>query len=127
TLVGRYLFLRQNNQQGCVEPGRAEAAAQLEGDWHREEEAGEPLGRLEGEGRVWVGLDLPEDLELALRLRASAAAPLVLAVNGVEVDTPAGGPEWSTLRVRLPRARWRRDLNVIALSAPATLWLRGLR
>jgi hypothetical protein len=126
-LVGRYLFYRQNNQRGCVEPGRAAVAAQLEGAWHVEDSGREPVGVLEGPGRVWVGLDLPEDLDLALRVRAPAAGPLTVDVNGVTVAEHAVGPEWTTARVAVPGLRWRRDLNAVGLRGPERLEVRGLR
>src|SRR6185503_2174199 len=69
-LVGRYLFYRQNNQGGCVEPGRGAFAPQLEGAWSVADVGPDPVGVLDAPGgRVWVGLDVPEDLTLALRVR----------------------------------------------------------
>ena len=112
-LVGRYLFYRQNNQQGCVEPGRETFAPQLEGVWRMEDGDGGPVGVLDGPGRVWVGLDRPEDLGLALRVRGQGT--LAVDVNGAPAGVLSVGPEWSTQRVAAPRALWRRDLNAVGL------------
>lgn len=128
TLVGRYLFYRQNNQRGCVEPGRPEYAPQLAGAWSdREETAAGPVRGLSGYGRVYVGLDEPEDLALEVRALASAPTALVVDVNGRTAGFVPAAPDATVARLFLPRALWRRDLNALGLRPQGPVQVRALR
>jgi hypothetical protein len=129
TLVGRYLFYRQNSQRGCVEPGATAHEPQLAGGWGGREDdgAGGALRVLDGEGRIYVGLDLPQDLVLAVRAAADASTRFSVDVNGRAAGDAGAGPGWTTARLRVPAALWRRDLNVVTLRPQAPLRVRGLR
>jgi hypothetical protein len=128
TVVGRYLFYRQNNQRGCMEPGIAGTEPQLAGGWgDRLDTPAGPARALEGTGRVFAGLDLPEDLTLSLRGQADAPRRVALEVNGHTAGAVAVGPGWTTGSLRVPRALWRRDVNTIALTPEGRVLVRGLR
>lgn len=127
-LVGRYLFYRQNNQRGCVEPGRLEYEPQLAGSWsERQETPAGPVRVLGGPGRVYVGLDEPEDLALEVRAAAGAPTDVEVDVNGRSAGTAGAGPGWTTARLAVPRALWRRDINVVGLRPRAPVQVRALR
>lgn len=127
TVVGRYLFYRQNSQRGCIEPGRAGDEPQLAGWGARADTPSGPARALDGPGRVFVGLDLPEDLAVSVRAQAPSATRMALEVNGRPAGAYALGPQWATARVRVPRALWRRDLNALALTPEGPVLVRGLR
>jgi hypothetical protein len=128
TLVGRYLFYRQNNQRGCIEPGQLAFLPQLSGSWGAREETGAgPARRLLGGGGVHVGLDVPEDLVVRVRASALEATEVAVAVNDRPAGRFAAGPGWSTRAVRVPATLWRRDLNTLALRPQRPVTVRGLR
>jgi hypothetical protein len=128
TVAGRYLFYRQNNQRGCVEPGIVGFEPQLAGGWGaRADTPAGPARTLSSAGRVYVGLDLPEDLTLSLRARAEAVMQVAVEVNGRPAGAFALPAGWTTARLRVPRALWRRDVNTIALTPEAPALVRGLR
>jgi len=127
-LVGRYLFYRQNNQRGCVEPGEVAYAPQLAGAWAaREETPGGSARVLLGEGRVYLGLDLPQDLVLSVRVAADAATPVAVTANGQPVGRIVAGPGWTAAHLRIPARAWRRNLNVLVLQPERPLRVRALR
>jgi hypothetical protein len=127
TLVGRYLYYRQNNQRGCVEPGEPAFATQLWGEWGAREEPNGPARVLRGAGSVLVGLDLPEDFLLRLSAGALETARVQLAVNGRDAGSVTVGPDWRTRILPVPAAFWRRDLNAVTLRPDRPVWVRTLR
>ena len=119
-LVGRYLFYRQNNQRGCVEPGQPAFEPQLRGGWGaRAETADGAVRALAGPGDVYVGLDLPQDLVLRVRASAAQVTPVALAINARDAGGFAVGPGSTTHAIRVPAALWGRDLNVVTLRPAA--------
>ncbi len=127
-LEGRYLFYRQNNQRGCIEPGEIAYEPQLAGDWTAREETTSGAARtLDGQGRIYVGLDVPQDLLLAVRAAAETATPFTVTVNGRPAGGLTAGPGWTTGRLRIPGAVWRRNLNVLELRTGQPVQVRGLR
>jgi hypothetical protein len=127
-LAGRYLFYRQNSQRGCVEVAR-EHEPVLEGAWYsRHEHDGVDTRQLgEGTGQIWVGLDLPEDLELRLRLFAPVATRVDVEVNDAAAGAIEAAAGWGTYRVPAPRALWRRDLNAVGLRVERIVHVAALR
>jgi hypothetical protein len=117
-LAGDYLFYRQNNRRGCMDLAAPGLEALLDGAWGPRREMGDAGGRaLSGAGRLWVGLDLPEDLDLRLRLHAPGPARVAVGVNGADMGVVDAGAGWGTYALRAPRAAWRRDLNAVTLHA----------
>ena len=128
TVVGRYLFYRQNNQRGCIEPGLAAYEPQLTGAWGaRVDTPAGPARVLDGAGRLFVGLDLPEDLTVSVRAAADVMTSLTVDVNGVTAGSFTAGPGWTTVRVSVPRARWRRNVNAVALRPGGALLVSAVR
>lgn len=127
-LAGRYLFYRQNSQRGCVDLGAPADAPLLDGGWRdRQPTENGDARELRGYGRVLVGLDLPETLQLALRAHAVAPTPVALDVNGRQVGGFVAGPGWGTHRLRVDGRWWRRDLNAVGLQAAAPVTVRAVR
>jgi hypothetical protein len=111
-----------------VEPGRLEYGPQLAGGWApREETPGGPVRGLSGYGRVYVGLDEPEDLMLEMRVLAAAPTELEVDVNGRKAGVAGASAGGTTARLVVPRALWRRDLNALGLRPRAPIRIRGLR
>lgn len=120
-LVGRYLFYRQNNMDGRVNVGQPEDEVMLGEGWGpRELHLGIASRSVSGRARLFAPLDVPEDL--GVRVRASADDRLVtVLVNGQEAGSFVAGPAWSEHEVRVPAARWRRELNDVVLDAGSAL------
>jgi hypothetical protein len=119
-VVGRYLFYMQNNLGGRLEVGLPGAEAMLAGGWSGvEARDGALTRRIEGRARLFANLDVPEDLEVRVRLNAAAARPLRLRVNGAlagEVVLSAG---WTEAAFAVPAARWHREVNDVELTSEA--------
>ena len=122
-MVGKYLFYRQNNLGGVVDIGadlELDAALLAEG-WSVRQPCGEATCReIQGRARLFVGLDVPETLDVTVRARGSGA--LLLSVNGVQAAELPLGAELGDLRVRVPAGRWRREQNEIGLVASPEAW-----
>jgi hypothetical protein len=115
-LVGRYLFYRQNNLQGRVDLGAAGDGALLGEGWGAPAtQDGVEARPLHGRARILAPLDVPEDIDVAVRARAGAAATLRLSVNGRAAGAYAVGPGWETLHLSVGRDAWRNDLNDVVL------------
>jgi hypothetical protein len=115
-MVGKYLFLRQNNLGGVIDLGddRADPALLGEGWSGRVACEAAVCRELDSVARVFAPLELPEPLQLTVRAQGSGT--LRLAVNGAPA---AEFPLDATLRelsVRLPASAWRRELNELRLS-----------
>jgi hypothetical protein len=113
--VGQYLFYRQNNLGGVIDLGdpRVDPSLLDEG-WSARTACEDAVCRgIDGRARVFAPLDVPEDLDVTLRVRGSGT--LRVAVNGVEVTQSPLTPALADLRLRVPRAFWKRELNEIAL------------
>jgi 4-amino-4-deoxy-L-arabinose transferase-like glycosyltransferase len=117
--VGQYLFYRQNNLGGVIDLGdpRVDPSLLDEG-WSARAACEDVVCRgIDGRARVFAPLDVPEDLDVTLRVRGSGT--LRVAVNGVEVTQSPLTPALADLRLRVPRAFWKRELNEIALGVDA--------
>jgi hypothetical protein len=113
-MAGKYLFYRQNNLGGVVDLGDARSDPALVGPgWGAPRNCEDVQCRaVLTRGRLFVGLDVPETLDLAVRARGTGA--LRLTVNGIAVGAFALEERLSEHRLRLPRERWRRELNELS-------------
>ena len=122
-MVGKYLFYRQNNLGGVIDIGASpetDAAVLAEG-WSVRRPCGDSVCRnVEGQGRLFAGLDVPETLDVTVR--AAGEGGLALSVNGDHVADLPLSRELGELRVRVPGSRWRRELNEIAFSPDPGGW-----
>jgi hypothetical protein len=115
-LVGRYLFYRQNNMGGHVEVGGPGAEDMLGEGWGPPQVVDGVRGRLvRGRARLFAGLDVPEDLELRVRVHAPAGTEVRVRVNGREAGRFWAEPSWLEARLRAGAAFWRRELNDVVL------------
>jgi hypothetical protein len=124
-MVGKYLFYRQNNLGGVVDIGAdLELDAALLGEgWSVRQPCGEVICReIQGRARLFVGLDVPETLDVTVRARGSGS--LLLAVNGVQTAELPLGAELGDLRVRVPADRWRREQNELGLVTSPEAWVQ---
>lgn len=127
-LVGRYLFYRQNNLQGRIDLGAPGDEALLGEGWGagvmRDDVTARPL---QGRGRILAPLDVPEDIDVAVRAHADAAVIVHVEVNGRETGVFTAGPGWGTHHLTVGRDRWRRDLNDVVLEGEAAgVWIDAL-
>jgi len=124
-LVGRYLFYRQNNLQGHVDLGSAGDAAMLGEGWGgRAVQDGIEARSFHGRARILAPLDVPEDIDVAVRARAGAPARVRLLVNGREAGVFTAAPVWETHRLAVRRDDWRQDLNDVVLETEGgTVWI----
>jgi len=119
-LVGRYLFYRQNNLQGRIDLGGPGDEPMLGEGWGaRAMHDGSEARPLQGRGRILAPLDVPEDIEVAVRAHADVAIVVRASVNGRDAGTFSAGPGWAEHRLAIGRDRWRRDLNDFVLEAEA--------
>jgi hypothetical protein len=117
-LVGRYLFYRQNNLQGHVDIGAAGDAPMLGEGWGAAQvHDGSESRPLVGPARILAPLDVPEDIDIAVRARGDAATPVQVTVNGRDAGTFHIAAAWEVHRVSVPRELWRRDINDVVLDA----------
>jgi len=117
-LVGRYLFYRQNNMGGHVEVGGPGAEDMLGEGWGPAQTVDGVRGRVvRGRARLFAGLDVAEDLELRLRVRAPAGTEVRVSVNGRAAGRFWAEPSWLEARVRAGAGFWRRELNEVVLEA----------
>lgn len=117
--VGKYLFYRQNNLGGVIDLGdaRADPALLLEG-WARVRPCGGTQCRaIEGQARLLVPLDVPEDLDMVVR--ASGQGFLAVSVNGHALAQLPLGEELEDRRARIPAAWLHREHNELLLAASA--------
>ena len=115
-MAGKYLFYRQNNLGGLVKVGDGRAdPALFAGGWSAPAPCGEATCReVRGRARVMAPLDVAEDLDVIVR--AWGRGTLSLAVNGTEVASFPLETEPRSLRARVLRMNWRRELNEVSLS-----------
>ncbi len=116
-LVGSYLFYRQNSRGGRIDLGSTEDDVLLGEGWTRREVYdGVSVRGVRGRARVLAPLDVPEDLDVGLRAVApDGATEARLLVNGHEAGRLPLEARFTTPRVRVPRALWRREINDVAL------------
>lgn len=119
-LVGRYLFYRQNNLQGVLPIGQAGDEPFLGEGWARRENVdGVGFRRVRERARLFVPLDVPEDLELRLRVQAlPVARELTVLVNGRSVGRAVADTAWRDVRLAVDTGFWRRELNEVVLVSP---------
>lgn len=113
-MVGKYLFYRQNHLGGVIDLGDSRADPALLGPgWGAPRNCENVQCRaVLTRGRLFAGLDVPEALELTVRARGRGA--LRMAVNGTMVGAFALEERLAEHRLRLPRERWRRELNELS-------------
>jgi hypothetical protein len=118
-LAGRYLFYMQNNLEGRIDLGAPGDEAMLGEGWSAALEVdGVTARRLKGDARVFATLDVPEDLEIRVRLATTGASrEVVMRVNGREAGRIEAGAAWHEARVRVPASFWHREINEVALEA----------
>jgi hypothetical protein len=117
-VVGRYLFLRQNNLGGVIDLGEPRSDELLAEGWGVRTACGDGVCRkVEGRARLFAMLDVPEDLDLVVR--ASGSGTLTVAVRGVTVAELPLAAGLQELRVRVPRGRWRAGPNEVAFAVSA--------
>lgn len=118
-MAGKYLFYRQNNLGGVVDLGDPRADPALVGPgWGAPRNCENAQCRaVLTRGRLFAPLDVPETLDLAVRARGSGS--LRLRVNGTGVGAFALGERLAEQRLRVPRERWRRELNELVFERDA--------
>jgi dolichyl-phosphate-mannose-protein mannosyltransferase len=115
-LVGRYLFYRQNNMGGHVEVGGPGAEDMLGEGWGPAQTIDGIRGRaVRARARLFAGLDVPEDLEVRVRVRAHAGTEVRVSVNGRDAGRFWAEPAWLEARLRAAAGFWRRELNDVVL------------
>jgi hypothetical protein len=120
TLVGQYLFYRQNNLDGRIAVGDAAQKGLLgEGFARVEPFAGRNARRLAGPARIFAPLDGPEDFELSFAVAAESSGRTArVFVNGLAAGDLRGiGREWSLSSIGVARGFFRRGLNELRLEA----------
>jgi hypothetical protein len=115
TMVGKYLFYRQNNLDGVIDLGddRSDPALLGEGFSSRMRCEAAVCRLVLGEARVFAPLDVPETLDVTVR--ALGSGELAVAVNGQDVAALPLLPSLTDLRFRVPKPLLRRELNVLRL------------
>lgn len=116
SMVGRYLFYRQNSLGARLKLADAATAPFLDGPWGGPETIRGVGARCPtGTSRLFAPLDVPEDLELRFEV-ASSTEPREAAVlvNGRDAGRLPAGREWSRPSFRVSADFWRRELNEIA-------------
>lgn len=110
-LVGKYLFYRQQNLGGVIDLGDPRADPALVGPgWGAPRNCENVQCRaVVTQARLMAPLDVPEALEVVVRARGEGV--LQLAVNGTGVAAFPLREALSEASVRVPRERWRRELN----------------
>ena len=116
-LVGRYLFYRQNSLNGRIDLGTPQGDEMLGEGWGPvESQDGAAVRCLQGRGRLFASLDVPEAIELQFRASApEGPGEASVRVNGHDVGAFRGHAARETLRLRAPASLWRRELNEVAL------------
>jgi hypothetical protein len=115
-VAGRYLFYMQNNLAGRIDVGTASGEAMLAGGWGGlESREGIPARRVAGRARFFATLDVPEDLELRVRVNAGAAQGLSLRVNGQPAGESRLEAGWSEAVFTTPGTLWHREVNEVEL------------
>jgi hypothetical protein len=111
-LVGQYLFYRQNNLGGVIDLGDERSDPPLiDAQWGSPRPCGprDVCRAVLGRARLFAPLDVPEELTVVVRARGRGT--LALEVNRAPVALLPLAGELGELRVRVPAARWRRELN----------------
>jgi hypothetical protein len=113
TVVGRYLFYRQNNLGGRIDIGERGDDAMLGEGWGPARvDEGVSLRALAGRARLFAPLDVPETLVVRLRVRAPVGpCMLALQINAASLGEVLPESGWSTLERRVPLSAWRRETN----------------
>ncbi len=110
--VGLYLFYRQNNLGGVIDLGDERVDRSLLDDgWSRPLACGPGLvcRSPRAGARLLVPLDVPETLDVTLRLRGQGELDLLL--GGRPLARLPLTPELRDVSVRAPAGLWRRELN----------------
>ena len=68
-----------------------------------------------GRARLFAGLDVPEDLEVHVRVRAPSGTEVRVSVNGRDAGRFWAEPAWLEARLRAGAGFWRRELNDVVL------------
>jgi hypothetical protein len=128
--VGRYLFYRQNKLGGTILPADPGHASLLAEGWGRVVDVdGTPSRTVAERARLLAPLDVAEPLEVRLQLRARAGpAQVRLLVNGREAGRLVVlGDSWQELRVAVPEAYWRRELNDVVIQTSSDVAVAAVR
>jgi hypothetical protein len=117
TLVGRYLFYRQNSVGPRLDLEKPAVTPMLDGAWGPVETVdGVPARCAVGRARLFAPLDLPEALEIRFRAASKgAAAEAAVSVNGRAVGRFPAGPAWGLAGIQVVDSYWRRELNEVAV------------
>lgn len=119
-MVGKYIFYRQQNLGGIVDLGDPLADPALVGPgWSALRNCENVQCRsVDGRARLLAPLDVPEALEVFVRARGEGV--LQLAVNGTLVAAFPLRERLVEASVRVPRVRWRRELNDLVFTVAGT-------
>jgi hypothetical protein len=118
-MVGKYLFYRQNNLGGLIDLGDPSADPALVGPgWGAPRNCEDVQCRaVVTRARLFAPLDVPETLDIVVGARGAGA--LHLSVNGTGVGGFALGEKLREFAVRVPKERFRRELNELAFTSDA--------
>jgi hypothetical protein len=115
-VVGRYLFYLQNNLGGHLEVAVPGAEDLLGEGWGPALTIDGVRGRaVRGRARLLAGLDVPEDLEVRLRVRAPSGTEVRVSVNGRDAGRFWAEPAWLEARLLAAAGFWRRETNDVVL------------
>jgi len=78
---------------------------------------------VQGRARLLAPLDVPEDIDVAVRAQGEAPAKMQVEVNGHVAGVFDVAPGWADHRVTVPRRHWRRNLNDVVLAAEGAVWI----
>jgi hypothetical protein len=116
-MVGKYLFYFMNNMGGVIDVGHPDVDAALLGEgWGARRPCGTEVCReVVGAARLFAPLDVPEALDLTVRVEGEGDMDVV--VNGTPVARLPLTPALADLSVRVHAGHWRRNLNEVAFRA----------
>jgi hypothetical protein len=117
TLVGTYLFYRQNSLGPLVELDKPSATPLLDGGWGTVETVEGVRARCaEKRARLFAALDVPEALEIRFRAASrGTATEAAVSVNGRAAGRFPARPVWDLAGIRAAEGDWRRELNEVAV------------
>ena len=118
-LVGRYLFYRQNSLGSRLDLDAPLVEPMLDDAWGPIETVDGARARCAfGRARVFVPLDVAEELEIRFRATSPAGkTDAAVFVNGRAAGRFAAATAWSRAGLRVASVFWRRELNEVALES----------
>jgi hypothetical protein len=117
TLVGTYLFYRQNSLGPRLDLEKPSVTPMLDGVWGPVETVDGVAARCAfRRARVFAPLDVPEALEIRFRAASKGVATeAAVFVNGRALGRFPAGPVWGLAGIQAAAGYWRRELNEVGV------------